>query len=656
MGVGLLAILGCPGSGHDVSGWALDDQALADTREPCSEHNAQRNLYFGDLHVHTSYSFDAAGFAAATNTPWDAYRFAKGEALCAPPYDASDGCTRKVTLARPLDFVAVTDHSEFLGETNLCTDPTSTAYASKTCQGYREKDLTSLSFGPLSGELLATYPEHPALCETASCAEVARTVWGDIQDAAEAAYDRTSACRFTSFVGYEWSATPLGNNLHRNVIFRNSHVPEAPTSYIDAPKPEQLWDALEMSCLNANTGCDVLAIPHNSNLSAGHMFVPSAAAGRPYDAAQALRRQTLEPLMEIYQHKGASECMTGWPNPLATEDELCTFENVHRPLCTGAPSDAPDCTPLCSVQPGIGFLYQCADPTDFARGALGVGLQVAEQVGVNPFELGFIGSTDTHNATPGLTDEEGSYRGHFGAEDDTLKERLSETMRVWSPGGLAAVWAEENSRDAIFDALRRKETYATSGTRMAVRFFGGWSYAKDVCRNVDPAAAGYEGGVAMGGRLGPPPSGATAPRFLIWAFADPGVDERPGTPLERIQIVKGWVENGTSREKVFDVVGEITKTPDPNTRNCEPWPKGAGASSLCEVWTDPDFRKEVGAFYYARVLELPTCRYSTLACAEKQVNCSEIAPDDPLSVCCDAQMPRTIQERAWTSPIWYANQ
>jgi hypothetical protein len=461
-----------------------------------------------------------------------------------------------------------------------------------------------------------------------------------VQDAAEEAYDRSSACTFTTFVAYEWTGTTGGSNNHRNVIFRTRSVPRTPTTFLDARTPAALWDALDSTCNDTGTSCAVLAIPHNGNLSAGGMFVAESRPGVPYTREEAERRARHEPLVEIFQHKGASECLFTALDPLGSEDELCGFEL----LSTAA-------TPFCHDMPGFGFLGGCVEADDFARGGLRNGLLAASAIGVNPFRLGFIGSTDTHNAIPGATDEQ-SWQGHLGDTDDTVAERVAFDVTSIggvrdNPGGLAVIWADENSRPALYDAMRRRETYATSGTRIVARFFGGWAYAPDLCGAADMVAQGYAGGVPMGGDLPAPAAGATAPTFVATAMRDPA-----SAPLERLQIVKGWEEDGTTRERVYDVAGTPVTGGGVDLSTCEP--TAPGADMLCAVWTDPDFDPSAGAFYYLRAVETPTCRWSRRLCNEAGVDCATLPATDPLRACCDPTVPRAIQERAATSPIVYA--
>ncbi len=613
---------------------------LPDDREPCADTNALRNPYFGDLHVHTAYSFDAIN-NGVRSLPEDAYRFARGEAIDLPPYDDDGNATRTAQLDRPLDFAAVTDHSELFGETALCNDPTSAAYATDTCVDYRNTDVDGLTIGGLFAIVAAVAPQHADFCADEDCTGLSLDVWHRTQDAAEAFYDRTAACEFTTFVGYEWTGSPFGDNLHRNVIFKNRQVPRAPATYIEAPWQEELWRQLDTGCTDAGTGCDVLVIPHNSNISAGRMFVPISESFNPLDAEEARRRAAMEPLVELYQHKGSSECSVGVGDPLASEDELCAFENLHQRPCADGQTE--NCTPLCDDMPGVGILAECVQPRDFVRVSLGTGLVEQARIGANPFQWGFIASTDTHNAAPGSVTE-ADWAGHVGNDEADLPERLEGLDARSSPGGLAVVWAEENSRDALFDAMRRRETYATSGPRMVVRMFGGWDYDDGLCAASDLVEQGYAGGVPMGGELPARPADGP-PRIAVSAMRD-----AQGAALQRIQIVKGWVEGGEARVEVFEVAGDPDNGADVDLNTCEP--TGAGFDTLCQVWEDPDFDPTAPAYYYARVVENPTCRWSTAQCNAAEVVCP-VPMDDPLAPCCDGSIPATVQERAWTSPIWY---
>jgi hypothetical protein len=462
----------------------------------------------------------------------------------------------------------------------------------------------------------------------ARCREAAATPWSLIQQAAEEAYDRSGACRFTTFVGYEWSGNPQGNMIHRNVIFRNTVVPAYPTSFVDDPRPEGLWRALHVDCLDRRDGCDVLTIPHNSNLSGGWLFSPETT-GHPLTAAAAAQRAALEPLVEVLQHKGDSECRIG------AADELCRFEKLPFARMDQQP---------------FPFLWSPPPPRAFVREALGEGLLQLQRLGVNPFKFGFIGSTDTHIGAPGLVEEDG-FPGHAAGGDTAgLEIPLIPDFVEFNPGGLAVVWAEENSRDALFEALRRREVYGTSGPRMTVRFFGGWGFPETLCGDAAFVERGYRDGVPMGSDL--PLAGGGAPTFALWGLKDPGTPAHPGAPLQRLQVVKLWADGGQAREQVFDVAGDARNGADVDLATCRR--RGPGFGSLCTVWRDPRFDPRVPALYYARVIENPSCRWSAYACKAHGVDCANpgSVPRE-LAGCCDPAYPRTIQERAWTSPIWY---
>ncbi len=354
-------------------------------------------------------------------------------------------------------------------------------------------------------------------------------------------------------------------------------------------------------------------------------------------------RGDIERLAEISQIKGDSECRNGFAGVLGGRDEFCDYEEWRGP-------EVEDCGP---DGKGFGALLDqgCVSRKDYIRYALLEGFREARRIGVNPFKLGIVAATDTHNANPGDV-EEYSYQGWQGTPDATPAERLDRgsspvnatNSLAANPGGLAGVWAEENSRDAIFDAMKRRETFGTSGPRITARFFGGWDYPDDLCGDPDLVARGYAGGVPMGGDLAAPPDGATAPVFVVSAMRDVGTSGHPGGLLERAQIVKGWVdEEGLFHQAVFDVAGGATgATVDP--RSCQP--RGVGHNSLCRVWRDPKFDADQSAVYYARVLENPSCRWSAIQCLEQ-----DEAARSPS--CSDPAIPKTIQERLWTSPIWY---
>jgi hypothetical protein len=604
-----------------------------DAREPCADHAALRRPFFGDLHVHTAFSQDASTQGTRT-LPRDAYRFARGEPLGIQPF-RGDTPLRTLRLARPLDFAAVTDHAEQLGEVAICRDPSLDGYGSWVCRLYRGWPRAAFFVMNTNTSAFA-HPTRFGYCGEggARCLQASGAVWREIQAAAEGAYDRSSACRFTSFVGYEWTGAVTSKNLHRNVIFRNAVVPELPTSYYETQTPQGLWAALRRDCNDRGTGCEALTIPHNSNLSGGLMFMPLEDDGQPLTASGAAERAYFEPLVEVMQHKGDSECLPS----AGTPDELCAFEKLPYDAFSGK---------------YLSFLADPPAPSNFVRGALLEGLAQEARVGVNPFRYGIVASTDTHLGAAGAVDERG-YPGHGGAgapAAEELPKGLPDDLE-FNPGGLAVLWAEENSRESLFAAMRRREAYGTSGPRLVVRFFGGYGLDEDLCGSPDFAAAGYAGGVPMGGVLPPAPAGA-APSFAVWALRDPGTAEAPGAPLQRIQIVKGWLEGGRPRERVLDVAGNPGNGAGVDLPSCEP--RGAGADQLCTVWRDAEFRPEEPAFYYARVVENPTCRWSARLCVAAGVDCADPAKlPEGFEPCCREDHRWTVQERAWTSPIWNA--
>jgi hypothetical protein len=665
--LGRLALLAAAASGlgHLAPGAEAYPFERTEAREPCANHDPLRRPLFGDLHVHTSYSFDSY-ISSQRNDPSDAYRFARGEAITIPDEDGEP--TVVARLQRPLDFAAVTDHAELLGPTRVCTtDPWRLGYWWPHCVMTRASNfwvqLLAASWWTQVGITEGGGRERSFACSLSDCDAAHREAWQRIQQAAEAAYDRSAACRFTSFVGYEYTDSPDSFNMHRNVIFRNEHVTEIAISTYETGSNDfpELWKRLRAGCIDAGTGCDVLAIPHNPNLAGGLMFRD------PETPDEATDRLFFEPVVELTQHKGASECrfdrLAG--RGVDTEDELCGFEQVV----------ADNLSMLGSVHGEMRTEKAAPVPIErfhrrnLVRNALKDGLALGQQSGTNPFQMGFIGSTDTHSATPGAAEED-NYTGHLGRRDSGYRNVQDHFFS--NAGGHAVVWAEENSRDAIFAGLRRKETYATSGTRPEVRFFGGFGLDPALCEAPDGVARAYAEGVPMGGTLAARAEGG-GPRFWVSALKDPGTPEHPGTDLHRAQIIKGWVDAaGATHERVFEVVGDENGRAGVDPESCTP--TGSGAAALCTVWQDPDFDPTQPAFYYLRVLENPTCRWSTLQCQAAGVNpfaddCAEQAArateaalargaeGDVYGKCClrEADEPfyaPVIQERAWTSPIW----
>ncbi len=631
-------------------------------REPCREFTATRRPMFGDLHVHTSYSFDSY-VSSQRNEPSAAYRYAKGEAITLSDADGEQAL--RAQIQRPLDFTAVTDHAEFLGQIRLCTaDPFTPAYWFPACVAGRSSwyivQLMAADYWANLGVVGDSKQKGESfVCRLGDCAAAHREAWQGIQAAAEEHYDRSADCSFTTFVGYEYTDAPNYANLHRNVIFRNAKVTDTAISTYDTGSQNvpELWRRLREECIEGREGCDVLAIPHNSNLSRGLMFPD------PRSEEEARERLFFEPLVELVQHKAASECrfdrLAG--RGLDTEDELCDFEQVV----------ADNLSMLGTLYGEVRAEEAVAVPLEqygrrnMLRNTLKDGLALERSTGINPFKPGFIGSTDTHSASPGGA-EEHNYTGHLGRRDAGYRNVQDHFFD--NPGGLAVVWAEENSRDAIFEGMRRRETYATSGTRPVVRFFAGEDYPDELCDDPEMLKRAYAGGVPMGGELSATES---SPAFLVSASKDPGAPGYPGLDLQRIQVVKGWLDrNGETHEKVFEVAGDPDNGAWVDTQTCAP--SGSGFNNLCAVWRDPDYNKNESAFYYVRVLENPSCRWSTLQCQAAGVNpfsgnCAaeaeaataaiDDAVGDVYGRCCldPAEQPfysPVIQERAWTSPIW----
>jgi len=613
-------------------------------REPCADRDPFRNLYFGELHAHTGLSFDAWAYGTHAETG-QALDFARGQGTIAlPPLDDQGKGTVVVSMPRPLDFAAITDHQEYLGELNLCLTEGSDVYDVSTCAKYREGDMDNVvKFGM---QLALEEPVRmPEICgsDDSRCIEAARVVWAGIVEAAEDAYDRTPECAFTAFPAFEYTNSVNATNLHRNLIFRNARVPDLPPSYFEKPSPWEFLMAIRDECLDAGTGCDAISIPHNSNWSNGRMFQLdySGDEGLEEQREMAEFRARMEPIVEIFQHKGDSECDATLDGLGGIPDPLCDFEKqrLHAFEQCG------------DGETGFGGMSKmgCVSRLDFVRNVLKAGIEEQARLGINPYMLGIIGSTDTHNAIPGLV-EEHYFHGHVGTTDDSALKRLGEGNMThhgvrYNPGGLAAVWAVENSRDAIFEALRRREVYGTSGTRLSVRMFGGWDFGEGPCGLEDRVARAYDRGVPMGSGL---PSGRpedAAPVIWVWAREDPGYPGVDGTPLQRIQVVKGWVDaDGASHEKVFDIAGDANSGASVDLATCET--SGPGFHELCAVWKDPDFDPDRPAFYYSRVLENPVCRWSVR-------QCNSLEPGDRPESCSDPDYYRAIQERAWTSPIWF---
>ena len=651
------------------SAWSQAQDSLqgaftrTEQREPCANFEANRKPLFGDLHVHTSYSFDSY-LSSQRRDPRDAYRYARGEAIILP--DANGEQSVRAKIGRPLDFTAITDHAEFFGQINVCTlDSGKLGYWWPHCAMTRAQNiwlqLLAANWWTDLGGQLEDPPDKSFACSLSDCDEANSETWQSTQQAAEEHYDRSAACEFTTFVAYEYTEAFDQNNMHRNVIFRNSTVTDSPVSVYDTGYDSfpSLWRQLRERCTDLDNGCDVMSIPHNSNLSGGRMF------NDPGSAQELENRLFFEPVVELVQHKGASECrydrLRGMG--LDTVDEQCDFEQIAADNLNMLGSVHGEVrTDRANTVPLENFARR-----NMVRNALKDGLVLEDELGTNPFVMGFIGSTDTHSAAPGSAEED-NYVGHLGRRDAQYNNVQDHFYS--NPGGHAVVWAEENSRDSIFEAIRRKETYATSGTRPTVRFFAG-DLDENLCESPEMIGQAYAQGVPMGGEIG---RKEQPPRFMVSVQKDPGTRLSPGTDLQRLQIIKGWVDSaGETHEKVFDIAGDADNgaTVDPET--CAR--VGRGMQQACKVWQDPEFEADQDSFYYVRVLENPSCRWSTLQCQASGVNpfaenCAAQAKTatakaqeagasgDVFGKCCTNPATESfyspiLQERAWSSPIWY---
>ena len=607
-----------------------------------------QEVYWGDLHVHSRFSMDSFSFGNETLSPDDAFRFAKGEAI-----KAHNG--EMAQLKKPLDFLLVSDHAEYLGVVASIVD--------------RKNGIENTSLGKRwkawldSDNLPAILNEWVGMIDNAGTgfAHADADADNDAEDNAEdngvslttsvndypspaffnsvwremtAIAERHNAPgRFTAFTGYEWTSMVEGDNLHRVVLFRDG--PEVtknlvPTSSIDSTDPEYLWARLAE--YEQETGGQVMAIPHNGNVSEGRQFSDTRNSGAAFDQAYARTRIRWEPIVEITQVKGDSET-----HPVVSpEDEFADYESWDETDINSNPYPADQLEKIFTGS--------------YARPTLKAGLQHEAELGVNPFKFGMIGSTDSHTVM--ATADDDNFFGKF-VDSEPSPERLTNKMggllwnnRLLSASGYAAVWAEENTREALFDALKRKEVYASTGPRIVLRFFGGWDFETDDLNAADMAATGYAKGVSMGGDLSPN-TAAGAPRFMITAAKDPD-----SANLDRLQVVKGWLQaDGSVAEKVYDVRWSGEREIDPatgklppvgNTVNIEQasYTNDIGSEALSAVWTDPAFDPTQRAFYYVRVLEIPTPRWTTYDAKRFGL----ALPDD---------VPATHQERAYSSPIWY---
>jgi hypothetical protein len=579
--------------------------------------NPLKNVYFGEQHMHTRNSFDA--FTAGVAQTWDqAYEYGKGKKVKL----STNG--EEMQKRTPYDFVAITDHSEYYGVLKDLVDPKNPLSKSKFAQGLANIKKDPKSATPYLVQLINSLNTSSAMTEYVT-PELRKTYW---QKFLETADKHNEPGKFTSLYAFEWTSIPNGQNMHRNVFFKNKAAAVTFSSF-DSIYPEDLWTYLEVQ---RNSGIDTFAIPHNSNVSNGKMFSELKLSGGPIDARYARRQAANEPVFEMAQTKGQSEA-----HPLLSpNDEFAGFEQF--PNLIALPT-------LARIDSGA-----------FYRQGLAVGLKLEKKVGHNPYKFGAVAGADVHSGYSG--NEEWGWKGAHGTQDDTPKKRLDPKPNatgvagyVVSSAGTTAVWAEENTRAGIFEGIKSKETYGTSGTMIRLRFFGGWEYPGDLVKDPDFVKKSYAGGVPMGGDL-PPREGkdlAKAPSFAVWALKDPESGN-----LDRIQVVKVWdaPHTGYPVEKIYNIAWSdmVKRKPDadgklPPVGNTVDIKKATytndiGDTQLSAVWTDPDFDPTSSAAYYVRVLEIPTPRWSTY-------DAKTLGVDPPEGV------PATIQERAWSSPIWY---
>ena len=570
----------------------------------------ERNAYFGQTHQHTSWSLDAYLMGNKITGPAEAYQYSMGETIKHPAgYD--------VKIKTPLDFQGVTDHSEYVGVMRMVNDPSSPIYklpVAATLRPSKDNPMIKI-FQRLAGSLADGKPIKELLDP-----KIVESVWQNNTKIADKYY---KPGKFTTFCSYEWTSMPQNQNMHRNVFFRSCKgLPAAPFSAIDSDHPEDLWNWMD---IQRKKGIELLAISHNANLSNGLMFpIELDSKGKPIDAAWAQERMKNEPLTEMKQVKGTSETTPA----LSPNDEFASFELMNYL---------------------IGIDNSFSKPNgSYIRQALQNGLAMQASRGYNPYKMGVVGAGDSHNTATNYS--QSNYFGDHGMIDPTPEVRLSgevaSGMTVLETGtsGLGGVWAEENTRESIYDAMARREVFATSGVRLKVRMFGGWGYDKDMLSKPDWVKKAYAGGVPMGGDL--PRANGKAPGFLVWAMKDP-VDGN----LDRIQIVKGWTRDGQIFEKIYDVAWSGDRKLDPATGKLPPvgntvditkasYTNDIGAVELKAYWSDPDFDITQNAFYYARAIQIPTPRWSTFDAAK-------------LGVLPPGNVAASIQERAWSTPIWY---
>ena len=565
---------------------ARETDATTDRAAAAQDAGGEKRALFGELHVHSRNSFDAFTFGVR-QPPADAYRYARGEEI-----DHISG--ERIRISRPLDFMAVTDHAEYMGLIPLLHEPggplAQTRLAREILSGDRKRAGMALR------EVIMTIGGNPPEpVPELNAPELRAGVWQQYVELADRFYEPGL---FTTLVAFEWTASPDASNLHRNVLFRSNRVPPLPFSSFDSPRPEDLWAWLDEA---RERGIEGMAIPHNSNVSNGLMFPLEDSWGRPVDLAWAQQRIRNEPIVEMTQIKGTSETHPS----LSPTDEWADFEILNTLLGGSGPSEPAG---------------------SYVRDAYLRGLRLEVELGSDPYRFGMIGATDSHNAS--VPAEEHNYTGKIGRADGTAEARLGGSLISpknlrYGASGLAGVWAHENTREAVYDALARKESFATSGPRIALKLTAN--------------------GRAMGSVL---PPGTDEIELRIEALRDP-----ESAPLQRLQVVKGWIENGEPRERVVDVACSDGARPSPETgrcpdngatidvRSCE-IPEKRGDAQLVARWIDEGFDDEQPSFYYARVLENPTCRWSTWDALRN----GWALPEDT---------PATIQERAWSSPVWY---
>jgi len=573
--------------------------------------NPLKNVYFGEEHMHTSSSFDA--FTVGVSTTWDdAYNFAKGKEV------KLSTTGEKMKRRTPYDFVAITDHSEYFAVlkefNNSKSDLSKSDFARQIVAGVKDPSKA----GPAVQKLIQTLVHSDPLPEYVT-PELRQSMW---QKYLKTADKHNDPGKFTALYAYEWTSIPNGANMHRNVFFKDKAA-AVPFSAFDSIQPEDLWTYLE---IQRGQGIEVFAIPHNSNVSDGWMFSPNKFLGGPMDERYARRQMLNEPLFEIHQTKGNSEASPY----LSPNDEFADFEPFRSLISLGTPS---------AIKGG------------FYRQGLVEGMKIESRLGFNPYKMGVTAGADVHSGYQG--NEEWDWKGAHGNLDDTPQKRLNpvpnatgETGYGVSSAGTTAVWATENTREGIWNGMMSKETYGTTGTLIRLRFFGGWSYPSSLTDDKDFVKKAYGAGVPMGQDL--PKKAGDAPTFAVWAQKDPESGN-----LDRVQIVKAWSNprTGFPAEKIYDVAWSDGRKIDAKTGKLPAvgntvdiqtasYTNDIGDTQLSVVWTDPDFDPAIKAVYYVRVLEIPTPRWSTYDAAKLGV-------DPPSGV------PATIQERAYSSPIWY---